>query len=119
MERLPALDVTPPAPDGVCEIVHMGHEISNQRGIFGGFKLPKIPILVAGSSVLNAEQEWAEMIPFCFRHLLPYIVRVSVSLPPPHLTSPYVSLSKIMRKEKFLGCYCRITMHSLLKMLFL
>lgn len=48
MEQPAAFNVTPSAPEGLGEIVHMGREMNNLQGIFGGFKLPTMLRLAAG-----------------------------------------------------------------------
>lgn len=48
MEEPAAFNSTLFTPEGISEIMHMGREISNLQGIFGGFKLPNMLCLEAG-----------------------------------------------------------------------
>lgn len=42
MEEPAAYNIRASIPEGHSQIIHMGREMSNLQGIFGGFKLPKM-----------------------------------------------------------------------------
>lgn len=53
IEEPAAFNISPSTPEGLSEITHMGREISNLQGIFGGFQLPKMLLTEAGVITLG------------------------------------------------------------------